>query len=135
MVGTAKRRGETMEGGQRNVFGEPLEECGSDPATGFFRDGCCRASAEDPGRHLVCAEMTEEFLLFSKSRGNDLLTPRPEFGFPGLAAGDRWCLCAVRWKEAFEAGAAPPVFLRSTHAAALDVIPVSDLKKHAVDIS
>lgn len=124
-----------MEDGERNVFGETIEECGAEPATGFFRDGCCRDSAEDPGRHLVCAEMTEEFLVFSKSRGNDLTTPRPEFGFPGLAPGDRWCLCALRWKEAFEAGAAPPVFLRSTHASALDVIDMADLKKHAVDIS
>ena len=124
-----------MKREQRNVFGEKLRECGTDPATGFFRDGCCRASAEDAGRHLVCAEMTEEFLLFSKSRGNDLLTPRPEFGFQGLRPGDRWCLCALRWKEALRENVAPPVFLQATNESALEVLELSDLKKHAADIS
>ena len=124
-----------MKREQRNVFGEKLRECGADPATGFFRDGCCRTSAEDAGRHLVCAEMTEEFLLFSKSRGNDLLTPRPEFGFPGLKSGDRWCLCALRWKEALRENLAPPVFLQATNESALEILDLSDLKKHAADIS
>ncbi len=120
---------------QKNVFGEPLCECGADPITGFFRDGCCRASVSDPGLHLVCAEMTEEFLLFSKSRGNDLSSPRPEFEFPGLKPGDRWCICALRWKEALEGGAAPAVLLQSTHESVLQIIDLPDLKKYAVDIS
>lgn len=124
-----------MKREQRNVFGEKLGECGTDPATGFLRDGCCRDSVEDAGRHLVCAEMTEEFLIFSKSKGNDLMTPRPEFGFPGLNPGDRWCLCALRWKEAFRENVAPPVFLQSTNELALEILDLSDLKKHATDIS
>ncbi len=123
------------EENQKNVFGEPLRECSTDPVTGFLRDGCCHSSPSDPGLHLVCAEMTEEFLIFSKSRGNDLSTPRPEFQFPGLKPGNRWCICALRWKEALEGGVAPPVFLQSTHQSALEVIDFSDLKKYAADIS
>ncbi len=124
-----------MKTEEKNIFGEDLKECGTDPMTGFFRDGCCRAAVEDVGLHLVCAEMTEEFLVFSKSRGNDLTTPRPEFGFSGLNPGDRWCLCALRWKEALDSGVAPPVFLQSTHESVLSIIDLSDLKKHAVDVS
>jgi len=99
----------------RNVLGEPLEICSSSPMTGFYRDGCCNTGREDIGSHTVCVVMTSEFLAFSKSRGNDLSTPMPEFGFPGLTSGDRWCLCAPRWQEAFEASRAPRVVLRATH--------------------
>jgi uncharacterized protein len=115
-----------------NVFGEPLASCSIDPVTGFFRDGCCSTSDEDRGRHVVCAEMTASFLEFSKRAGNDLSTPRPEFGFPGLKPGDRWCLCASRWKEALDAGAAPQVVLEATHAVTLHIVPLDDLKKYAV---
>lgn len=113
-----------------NVLGRPLEDCSHKPLTGFFRDGCCRTAREDVGTHVVCAKMTEEFLEFSKAVGNDLSTPRPEYGFPGLRPGDRWCLCALRWKEALEAGIAPPVILEATHARALDFVTLADLKYH-----
>ena len=113
----------------RNVFGQPLVPCSFEPLTGFFRDGCCKTSAEDVGTHVVCAVMTEEFLSFSKSAGNDLSTPRPEFGFPGLKAGDQWCLCALRWVEAFSAGLAPPVILESTNYSVLDYIPLEILQR------
>lgn len=116
----------------KNVLGGPLVPCSLDPVTGFFRDGCCNTSAEDYGSHTVCAQMTEQFLAFSKSRGNDLSTPNPEFLFPGLSPGDRWCLCAARWREAAEAGLAPPVILESTHARALEVIALADLEYHAL---
>jgi uncharacterized protein (DUF2237 family) len=116
----------------KNVLGGPLVPCSLDPVTGFFRDGCCNTSAEDYGSHTVCAQMTEQFLAFSKSRGNDLSTPNPEFLFPGLSPGDRWCLCAARWREAAEAGVAPPVILESTHARALEVIALADLEYHAL---
>ena len=119
----------------RNVFGEPLQPCSTAPLTGFFRNGCCDTSAEDVGSHTVCAVMTDAFLRFSKSRGNDLSTPLPEFGFPGLKAGDRWCLCAPRWREAFEAGQAPLVVLRATHQGALDHCALEDLKRHAIDLA
>lgn len=119
----------------RNVLGEPLEGCCSDPVTGFYRDGHCRVGPEDVGVHAVCALVTEDFLAFSRERGNDLSTPRPEFGFPGLSEGDRWCLCAARWQEALEAERAPRVALRSTHEAALEVVALDDLKRHALDIS
>ena len=119
---------------QRNVLGEPIGLCGRSPMTGFFRDGCCRTSAEDIGRHTVCALMTEEFLAFSASRGNDLSTPVPEFGFPGLKPGDRWCLCAARWLEAFEAGKAPRVVLTATHEATLEIVDLAKLKAHACDL-
>lgn len=118
-----------------NVLGEALEACGTDPVTGFYRDGCCNTGPEYVGSHTVCAVVTEDFLAFSKSRGNDLSTPRPEFGFPGLKAGDSWCLCAARWQEAFEAGCAPRVRLRATHQAALDKCALADLKVHGTDLS
>ena len=118
-----------------NVFGEPIEPCSEDPLTGFFRDGCCNTSDEDFGRHTVCTRVTREFLEFSRSRGNDLSTPHEEFGFPGLRPGDQWCLCAARWQEALEAGAAPRVVLRATHAATLEIVEFSDLKRHAIDLS
>jgi uncharacterized protein (DUF2237 family) len=106
----------------KNVFGEPLVPCSFDPLTGYFRDGCCKTNQDDVGTHVVCAVITDQFLAFSKSRGNDLVTPVPEWGFAGLKAGDQWCLCALRWKEAFSAGLAPPVVLESTSYHALDLI-------------
>ena len=118
----------------RNVFGEPLQPCSAAPVTGFFRNGCCDTSDEDVGSHTVCAVMSDAFLRFSKASGNDLSTPVPQFGFPGLKAGDRWCLCAPRWQEAFEAGQAPQVVLRATHQGALDYCTLEDLKRHAVDL-
>jgi len=118
-----------------NVFGERLESCGEDPMTGFFRDGCCNTSDQDRGSHTVCVELTREFLEFSRSRGNDLMTPMPAFGFPGLRAGQRWCLCASRWLEAQEAGKAPRVYLRRTHRRALDVVPMDVLRRFAIDLS
>ena len=121
-------------GGARNVLGGTLAECGASPLTGFFRNGCCDTSSEDIGRHVVCAKMTAAFLAFSRRRGNDLSTPQPEYGFPGLKPDDRWCLCAARWQEALEADAAPPVVLAATHAAALEIVSLEDLKRHAVDL-
>lgn len=114
-----------------NVLGGVLEPCSTRPVTGFYRDGCCNTGAEDLGLHTVCVVLTAEFLLFSKSRGNDLSTPMPQYGFPGLDPGDRWCLCASRWKEAFEAGVPPQVVLEATHAVTLHVVPLADLKRHA----
>jgi len=116
---------------QRNVLGGPLIPCSTAPMTGFFRDGSCHTCAEDAGSHTVCAEMTEAFLVFSRERGNDLSTPRPEWGFPGLRPGDRWCLCAARWREAYIAGCAPPVILRATHQRALEVLNLEQLREHA----
>ena len=118
-----------------NVLNEPLETCGNDPKTGFFRDGCCNTSEEDFGSHTVCVNVTQEFLEFSRVRGNDLSTPRPEFGFPGLNAGDRWCLCASRWMEAYEQGLAPKVHLRCTHKRALEIIPLDLLRECAVNLN
>jgi uncharacterized protein (DUF2237 family) len=115
----------------RNVLGTELECCCADPATGYFRDGYCRTDATDSGHHFVCAEMTAEFLEFSVSRGNDLITARPEYGFPGLKPGDRWCLCVERWTEAMEAGHAPPVFLEATYAGALEYVSLSELRAYA----
>ena len=120
-----------MSAPARNVLGTALMPCSADPVTGFFRDGCCNTGEHDHGQHTVCAEMTAAFLAFSQSRGNDLSTPHPEWGFPGLRPGDRWCLCVARWKEALDAGCAPPVILRATHAAALDVVTLADLQAHA----
>ena len=117
-----------------NVLGEPLKPCSEEPMTGFFRDGCCNTSPEDLGRHVVCVRVTADFLEFSKSRGNDLSTPVPEFGFPGLRPGDQWCLCAARWQEALDAGKAPRVVLQATHAAALKIVKLADLKNHALDL-
>jgi uncharacterized protein (DUF2237 family) len=119
----------------RNVLGEPLEICSIKPMTGFYRDGCCNTGREDVGSHTVCVVMTAPFLEFSKSRGNDLSTPVPEFGFTGLKPGDRWCLCAPRWQEAFEADRAPRVVLRATHQEALAYCSLADLKRLAVDLS
>jgi len=118
-----------------NVLGEPLAPCGLDPMTGFYRDGCCNTGYDDVGIHVVCAKMTRQFLEFSKRRGNDLSTPVPEAGFPGLKPGDRWCLCASRWREALEAGVAPPVVLAATHEEALAIVPLEALKKHAIDLT
>ena len=115
-----------------NVLGTPLRPCAFDPVTGFFRDGCCNTGPEDRGRHTVCVRVTETFLAFSRMQGNDLSTPRPEFGFAGLRPGDRWCLCAERWKEAWEADAAPKVILASTHRATLRVVPLEVLEAHAM---
>ncbi len=115
----------------RNVLGGRLASCSTDPLTGFFRDGCCNSGREDLGSHTVCAVMTAAFLEFSAGRGNDLSTPRPEFGFPGLEAGDRWCLCAPRWQEALDAGCAPMVTLEATEEGALDHCKLADLEEHA----
>ena len=114
-----------------NVLGGVLEPCSTQPVTGFYRDGCCNTGAEDVGLHTVCVVLTAEFLMFSKSRGNDLSTPMPQYGFPGLKPGDRWCLCASRWKEAFDANVAPQVVLESTHAVTLHIVSLGDLKQHA----
>jgi len=116
----------------KNVLGTELKPCGTKPLTGFFRDGCCNTSADDHGVHTVCAVVTEDFLRFSKEAGNDLSTPRPEFAFPGLKPGDRWCLCAARWVEAAEAGKAPRVILEATHARTLDITPLSRLQTFAI---
>ncbi|MBA0126082.1 DUF2237 domain-containing protein [Haloechinothrix sp. YIM 98757] len=118
----------------RNVLGGELEVCGTDPVTGFYRDGCCNTGEEDLGNHSVCAVVTADFLANQHSAGNDLSTARPEFGFQGLEPGDRWCVCAARWLQAYEAGAAPPVVLAATHAKALDVVPLEALREHAVDV-
>jgi uncharacterized protein (DUF2237 family) len=117
----------------RNVLGGVLLPCSVAPLTGFFRDGCCNSGPGDRGLHVVCAEVTEEFLRFSRSRGNDLSTPRPDYGFAGLKPGDRWCLCAARWEEARLAGQAPPVLLEATHEAALTVLRLAELRDHALD--
>ena len=116
-----------------NVLGSELQPCSFDPITGFYRNGCCDTSGEDLGVHVVCAVMTEEFLNYSASVGNDLSTPQPLFGFEGLSPGDRWCLCASRWKQAFEAGQAPQVVLEATHLQALEWIHLEDLRSHAAD--
>jgi uncharacterized protein (DUF2237 family) len=118
-----------------NVFGEALESCSERPLTGFFRDGCCNTSDQDVGSHTVCIEVTQDFLEFSRFRGNDLSTPVPEFKFPGLRPGDRWCLCASRWLEAHEAGMAPRVVLKSTHERALEIVPLKVLRTFAIDLN
>jgi uncharacterized protein len=118
----------------RNVLGGDLEECGTDPVTGFYRDGCCNTGPEDMGSHTVCAVMTGEFLQHQREIGNDLATPRPEYGFAGLRPGDRWCVVAARWMQSYEAGVAAPVVLASTHARALEVIPLEALRENAVDV-
>lgn len=120
---------------QRNVFGEPLALCSQAPVTGFYRTGCCHTGPEDLGLHTVCVEVTAEFLEFSKQAGNDLSTPIPEFGFPGLVPGQRWCLCAARWQQALEAGKAPKVVLAATHEATLEIVRLEDLKRHALDLA
>lgn len=132
-------RGDADPGGgrrpSRNVLGGVLESCSIKPATGFFRNGCCDTGREDVGSHTVCAVMTAEFLEYSKACGNDLSTPMPEYGFPGLKPDDRWCLCAPRWQEALDAGRAPRVALRATHEGALEHCSLADLKRFAIDLS
>ncbi|MFU8894316.1 MAG: DUF2237 family protein [Luteolibacter sp.] len=118
----------------KNVLGGELQACSMDPVTGFFRDGCCHTSKEDTGMHTVCAVMTEDFLVYSRSMGNDLMTPRLEFQFPGLKAGDRWCLCLGRWVEALDAGFAPPIVLEATHASVCEFIDREVLDRHAWQI-
>ena len=117
-----------------NVLGEKLEICCTSPMTGFYRDGYCQTGVSDVGSHLICAELTEDFLEFTKRRGNDLSTPRPEYLFPGLKSGDRWCLCVSRWKEALNSGVAPPVVLSATHQKALEVLPLEVLQEHSLTI-
>jgi uncharacterized protein (DUF2237 family) len=117
----------------RNVLGGELEPCSMSPRTGFYRDGCCNSGADDVGAHTVCVVMTEEFLDYSLSQGNDLLTPMPQYGFSGLQPGDRWCLCASRWAQALDGGAAPQVVLASTHERTLEYVGLDDLRAHAVD--
>ena len=119
--------------GAKNVLGTDLQSCSHDPLTGFYRDGCCNTGAEDLGLHIICIRATEEFLAFSREAGNDLSTPHPEMMFPGVQPGDQWCLCAMRWKEALDADAAPPVNLEATHISALEFVNLADLKAHAVD--
>lgn len=118
----------------KNVLGGPLKNCSTDPMTGFYRTGCCDTGAGDDGVHVVCVIMTAEFLAFSRSRGNDLSTPFPQYGFPGLRPGNQWCLCAQRWQEAFEAGMAPQVVLEATHMSALEFVALEDMQKHAVKV-
>jgi uncharacterized protein len=119
----------------KNVLGNELKTCCTSPMTGFFRTGKCETGAQDYGLHLVCAQVTADFLAFSQARGNDLSTPQPMYNFPGLKPGDCWCLCAARWKEALDAGIAPPILLAATHEAMLDYIPLEILKEHAIDLS
>jgi uncharacterized protein (DUF2237 family) len=118
-----------------NVFDETLQSCSEDPVTGFYRDGCCNTSEQDVGSHTVCVEVTEAFLEYSRFRGNDLSTPMPQFGFPGLQEGDRWCLCASRWLEAYQYEMAPRVFLQRTHKRALEIVPLELLRQFAVDLN
>jgi uncharacterized protein (DUF2237 family) len=119
----------------KNVLGEPLDVCSLSPRTGFTRSGACETGPQDFGSHTVCTQVTQEFLAFSRARGNDLTTPVPQFDFPGLKPGDRWCLCAARWKEAFDAGCSPRVVLRATHARALEIVSLDALKARAIDLS
>jgi uncharacterized protein len=135
MLRDDRGNGEGRPSAARNVLGDRLELCSMNPMTGFFRNGCCDTSREDVGSHTVCVVITAAFLEFSRSRGNDLSTPRPEFGFPGLRPDDRWCLCAPRWQEAMEAGQAPRVVLRATHEGALSYCALADLKRFAVDLA
>ena len=120
---------------QKNVLGGELESCCTSPMTGYYRDGHCSTDESDHGSHTVCARMTEEFLVFSERTGNDLSTPHPEFGFPGLKPGDKWCVCVSRWEDAFLAGVAPRIVLAATHERALDVVELEELKAHALDLN
>ena len=120
---------------QKNVLGNPLKKCSVDPLTGFMRDGCCSVSERDKGNHIVCAEVNSKFLNFSYSKGNDLITPHPEFGFPGLKDGDGWCVCATWYARAVEAGKGCPIYLKSTHENTLKILPIETLKKFAIDLS
>ncbi|MEO8537203.1 MAG: DUF2237 domain-containing protein [Betaproteobacteria bacterium] len=122
-----------MSSPDRNVLGGSLAPCSTSPRTGFYRDGCCNTGADDVGIHVVCARVTREFLDFERERGNDLVTPVPDARFPGLVPGDRWCVCAGRWREALDAGIAPPVVLQSTHEEALAIVALADLRRHAID--
>ena len=117
-----------------NVLGGALAACSMSPRTGFYRDGCCNTGPEDLGLHVVCAQVTAKFLEFARAQGNDLITPMPAYGFPGLKPGDRWCVCAATWRQAYEAGCAPPVVLEATHEETLAVVPLSALKEHALDV-
>jgi uncharacterized protein (DUF2237 family) len=126
---------EEFGGIQRNVLGGPLGRCSDKPLTGFFRDGCCNTSEEDFGSHTLCVVLTDEFLEFSRARGNDLSTPRPEYDFPGLHAGERWCLCAARWREALQFGKAPRVVLNACNEASLEIVSLDDLKHYAIDLN
>jgi uncharacterized protein len=119
---------------EKNVLGGALALCSASPRTGFYRDGCCNTGTEDQGLHVVCAQMTREFLEFARAQGNDLVTPAPEYGFPGLKPGDRWCVCAGTWRQAYEAGVAAPVVLAATHEETLAVVPLAALKEHALDM-
>ena len=121
------------QSGHRNILGGALMPCSMEPLTGFYRTGCCETGTEDQGSHTVCVVVSEEFLAFSRAAGNDLSTPMPEYGFPGLQPGDHWCLCAPRWQEALEAGVAPPVILEATHEGALEWTGIEDLRAHALD--
>jgi len=123
-----------MPAEDKNVLGGRLVACSLTPRTGFYRDGCCNTGAEDLGLHVVCAQVTAEFLEFAREQGNDLITPMPAYGFPGLAPGDSWCVCAGTWRQALEAGVAPPVVLAATHEETLAVVPLSALKEHALDM-
>ena len=120
---------------EKNVLGGALALCSAAPRTGFYRDGCCNTGTEDLGLHVVLAQMTGEFLEFARAQGNDLITPAPEYGFPGLKPGDRWCVCAGTWREAYEAGVAAPVVLAATHEETLAVVPLAALKEHALDLN
>jgi uncharacterized protein len=135
MLRDDRSEGERRPAAARNVLDEALDICSISPITGFYRDGCCNTGQEDVGSHTVCAMMSDAFLEFSKARGNDLSTPVPEVGFRGLKAGDRWCLCAPRWQEAFEANCAPRVVLRATHEGALAYCSLADLKRFAIDLA
>jgi uncharacterized protein (DUF2237 family) len=119
----------------KNVLGEKLQLCSESPKTGYFRTGTCQTGPQDQGSHVICAQVTEAFLQFTKTMGNDLSTPASQFGFPGLKPGDRWCLCALRWREAMDAGVAPPVILEATQDAALRYVSIEDLKRHAIDLA
>ncbi len=118
----------------KNVLGKTLETCSTSPMTGFFRNGCCETGSQDVGTHVVCAQVTEEFLTYTQQQGNDLSTPMPMFDFPGLKPGDRWCLCVSRWKEALDSGVAPPIVLAATHEAALKVVALEVLQEHAIEL-
>jgi len=131
MLRDDRSEGERRPGTARNVLGEPLELCSIKPITGFYRDGCCNTGPDDLGRHTVCIVATDEFLAFSRSAGNDLSTPMPQYGFPGVKDGDKWCLCVTRWQEALEAGMAPRVDLEATHESALEVVRLDDLRQYS----
>ena len=129
---TKVKKNNSMDDNALNVLGTPLQSCCTDPMTGFYRDGFCQTGVTDFGTHVICARMTEAFLMYTKSRGNDLSTPLPVYNFPGLKPGDQWCLCVSRWREAMLAGVAPPIILQATHERALDIVTIEDLKKYSI---